>query len=95
MVLHLPVNVVICIILSLVVCPRVVFYKGARAPRVGVAGWDWAVMILLTEVVGISGSMTVVSPAVAVPAVVILGAGGGEMANFVAGVAACPGLEVS
>ena len=94
-VLHLPVNVVICIVLSLVVCPRVVLFKGARAPGVGVAGGDWAATILLTEAVGISAGVTAVSPAVAVPAVAVLGATGGEMANLVTSVAVCLGFEVS
>ena len=91
----LPVNVVICIVLSIIVCPRVILYEGVRAPGVGVAGWDWAVAILLTEAVGVSAGMTTMSPAVAVPTVAVLGATGGEMAHLVAGVAACPGLEVS
>ena len=93
-VLRLPVNVIVCLVLSVVVCPRIVLYKGVRAPRVRVAGWDWAVTILLTEVVGVGAGVTAMSPTVTVPAVVVLGAAGGEMANLVAGVAACPGLEV-
>ena len=93
-VLCLPVNVIVCIILSIVVCPRVVLYKGARAPGVGVASWDWAATILLTEVVGVGAGMTAVSPTVTIPAVAVLGAAGGEMANLVAGVAARPGLKV-
>ena len=58
-------------------------------------GWDWAVAIGLTKAVGFSASMTAVSPAVAVPTVAVLGAGGSEMPHLVAGVAACPGLKVS
>ena len=95
MVLCLPVNVIVCIILTVVVCPRVVLYKGARAPGVGVAGWDWAATILLIEAVGVDAGMTTMSPAVAVPAVMVLGTTGGEMANLVAGVAVRPSLEVS
>jgi hypothetical protein len=94
-VLCLPINVVICIVLAIIVCPRVVLYKGARTPGIGVAGWDWAVTILLTEAVGISAGVTAVSPAVAVPTVAVLGATGGEMANLVTGVAARPSLKVS
>ena len=74
----LPVNVVVCIVLPIVVCPGVVLYKGAWAPVVKVAGWDWAVAIFLTETVGISTGMATVSPGVAVTAVAILGAGGSE-----------------
>ena len=59
------------------------------------AGWDWAVTILLTEAVGVGAGVTTMSPAVAVPAVAVFGATGGEMANLVAGVAVRPGLEVS
>ena len=59
------------------------------------ASWDWAVAILLTEVVGFGAGMTVVSPAVTVPTVVVLGAGGSEVPHLVAGVAARPGLKVS
>ena len=59
------------------------------------AGWDWAAAILLTEVVGVGAGMTTMSPAVAVPAVMVLGATGGEMANLVAGIAARPSLKVS
>ena len=95
MVLCLPINVVVCVILSVVVCPGVILYKGARAPGVRVAGWDWAVAILLTEAVGISTGMTAVPPAVAVSAVAVLGAGGSEMPHLVAGIAARPGLQVS
>ena len=94
MVLCLPVNVVICIVLSIVVCPGVVLYKGARAPGVRVAGWDWAVAIFLTEAVGISTGMATMPPAVAVSAVAVLGAGSSEMPNLVAGVATRSGLEV-
>ena len=95
MVLCLPINVVVCVVLSVVVCPGVVLYKGVGAPGVRVAGWDWAVAIFLTEAVGVGAGMTAVSPGVAVPAVAVLGAGGSEMPNLVAGVATCPGLEVS
>ena len=94
MVLCLPVDVIVCVILSVVVCPGVVLYKGARAPGVGVAGWDGAVTILLTEVVGVSAGITVMPPAVAVPTVAVLGAGGSEVPHLVAGVAARPGLKV-
>ena len=95
MVLCLPVNVIVCIVLSVVVCPGVVLYKGARAPGVAVTAWDWAAAIFLAEVVGVGAGMTAVSPGVAVPAVAVLGAGGSEVPNFVAGVATRPGLEVS
>ena len=94
MVLCLPVNVVICVVLSIVVCPGVVLYKGARAPGVRVAGQDWAVAIFLTEAVGLGAGVTAVSPAVAVSAVAVLGAGGSEVPHLVAGVAARPGLKV-
>ena len=92
MVLCLPVNVIVCVVLSIVVCPGVVLYKGARAPGVKVAGWDWAVAIFLTEAVGIGAGMTTVPPGVAVSTVAVLGAGGSEMPHLVAGVAARPGL---
>ena len=59
------------------------------------AGWDWAAAILLTKVVGISAGVTAVSPGVAVPAVAVLGAGGSEVPNLVAGIATRLGLEVS
>ena len=59
------------------------------------AGWDWAVTILLAEAVGIGTGMTVVPPAVAVPAVAVLGAGGSEVPHLVAGVATRSGLKVS
>ena len=58
------------------------------------AGRDWAVMILLTEVVGVRAGMTAVSPAVAVSAVAVLGAGGSEVPHLVAGVATRSGLKV-
>ena len=74
MVLCLPVNVIIHIVLSIVVCPRVIFHKGIRAAGVEMTSWDWAVMILLTEAVGVGVGVAAVSPAVAVPAVVVLGA---------------------
>ena len=94
-VLCLPVNVVVCVVLSIVVCSGVVLYKGARAPGVRVAGWDWAVTFLLTEAVGIGAGMTAMSPGIAVPTVAVLGAGGSEVPNLVAGVAMRPGLKVS
>ena len=94
-VLCLPVNVIVCVVLSIVVCPGVVLYKGAWAPVVKVAGWDWAAAIFLTEAVGIGAGMTAVPPGVAVPTVAVLGAGSSEMPNLVAGVATRPGLEVS
>ena len=95
MVLCLPVNVAVCIVLSVVVCPGVVLYKGARAPGVRVAGWDWAAAIFLTEAVRIGTGMTAVPPAVAVSTVAVLGAGGSKMPHLVAGIAARPGLQVS
>ena len=57
--------------------------------------WDRAAAIFLAEVMGVRASVTVVPPGVAVPTVVILGAGGSEMPNLVTGVATRPGLEVS
>ena len=90
MVLCFPVNVVVCVVLSVVVCPRVVLYKGARAPGVRVAGWNWAAVVFSTEAVGIGAGMTAVPPAVAVSAVPVLGAGGSEMPHLVAGIAARP-----
>ena len=95
MVLRLPVNVVVCVVLSVVVCPGVILYKGARAPGVRMAGWDWAVAIFLTEMMGIGTGMTAVPPAVAVSTVAVLGAGGSEMPHLVAGGAARPGFQVS
>jgi hypothetical protein len=95
MVLCLPVNVVVCVVLSIVVCPGVVLYKGARAPVVGMTGWDRTTAIFLTETVGVCASVTTMPPGVAVPTVVVLGTGGGEMPNLVTGVATRPGLEVS
>ena len=95
MVLCLPIDVVVCIVLSIVVCPGVVLYKGARAPGVGMTGWDWTVAIFLTEAMGVCASVTVVPPGVTVPTVAVLGAGGGEMPYLVTGIAARPGLEVS
>ena len=89
-VLCLPVDIIVCIVLSIVVCPRVVLYKGARAPGIKVAGWDWATMILLVEAVGVDAEVAAMSPAVAVPAVVVLVAIGGEVANLMTGVAAGP-----
>ena len=58
-------------------------------------GWDRTVAIFLTEAMGVCASVTAVPPAVAVPAVAVLGAGGSEMPNLVAGIATHPGLEVS
>ena len=94
MVLCLPINVVVRVVLSVVVCPWVVLYEGARAPVVPVTGWDGAAAIFLTEAVGIGAGMTVVPPGVAVPTVAVLGAGGSEMPHLVAGVAARPGFKV-
>ena len=59
------------------------------------AGWDRAATILLTKAMGFCASVTAVPPGVAVPAVAVLGAGGSEMPNLVAGVATRPGLKVS
>ena len=59
------------------------------------ADWDWAAVVFLTEAVGVGAGMAAVSPGVAVTAVAILGTGGSEMPNLVAGVATHPGLEVS
>ena len=91
----LPVNVVVGVILSVVVCPGVVLYKGAWAPGVGMTGWDRTVTIFLTEAMGVCASVTAVPPGVAVPTVVVLGAGGSEVPNLVTGAATRPGLEVS
>ena len=93
-VLCLPVNVVVRVVLSVVVCPGVVLYKGARAPEVGVTGWDRTAAIFLTEAMGICAGVTAMPPSVAVPTVAVLGAGGSEMPNLVTGAAARPGLEV-
>ena len=95
MVLCLPVNVIVCVVLSIVVCPGVVLHKGARAPVVSVAGWDWAAAIFLTKTVGVSAGITAVSPGVAVSTVAVLGAGICEVPYLVAGIAACPGLKIS
>ena len=95
MVLCLPVNVVVGVILSVVVRPGVVRYEGARASGIGMTGWDWAVAIFLTEAVGVGASVTAVSPGVTVATISVLGTGGSEVPNLVAGVAACPGLKVS
>ena len=95
MVLCLPVDVVVCVVLSIVVCPGIVVHKGARASGVAVADWDRAATILLTKAMGVRARVTVVPPGVAVPAVAILGAGGSVMPNLVAGVATRLGLEVS
>ena len=95
MVLCFPVDVVVCVVLSIVVCPGVVLYKGTRASGVAVADWDRAVAIFLTKAMGVRASVTAVPPGVAVPAVAVLGAGGSVMPNLVAGVATRPSLEVS
>ena len=95
MVLCLPVNVVVCVILSVVVCPGVVLYEGTRASGVGMTGWDWTVAIFLTEAVGVGTSVAAVPPGVTVPTVSVLGAGGSEVPNLVAGVAVRPGLQIS
>ena len=95
MVLCLPIDVIVGVVLSVVVCPGVVFYEGARASGVAVAAWDRTATILLTEAVGVGASVTAVSPGVAVPAVAVLGAGGSEMPHLVTGVATRPGLEVA
>ena len=71
----LPINVLICIILSIIVCPRVIVLEGARAPGVGVTGWDWATMVVLAEAVGFGAGVTPMSPTIAVAAIVVLGAG--------------------
>ena len=92
MVLCLPVNVVVCVVLSVIVCPGVVLYKGAWAPVVSMASWDWATTIFLTEAVGVGASIATVSPGVAVSTVAVLGAGGSEVPHLVAGVAARPGF---
>ena len=94
MVLCLPVNVVICVVLSIVVCPGVVLYKGARAPVVGMTGRDWTVAIFLTEAMGVRAGVTAMPPGVAVPAVAVLGAGGSVMPNLVTGATTRPGLKV-
>ena len=88
----LPVNVIVHVIWSIIVCPRVIVHKGVRAVGVEVTSWDWAAMILLTKVVGVCAGVTLMSPAVAVPAVVVLGATRSEVANLVTGAAARPGF---
>jgi hypothetical protein len=60
-----------------------------------VTDWDRAAAIFLAEAVGVCTGMSAVSPGVAVPTVAVFGAGGSEMPHFVAGIATCPGLEVS
>ena len=92
MVLCLPVDVVVRIILAIVVCPGVILYKGARAPGVGMTGWNRTAAIFLTEAMGVCASVTTVPPGVTVPTVAVLGAGGSEVPHLVAGVAARPGL---
>ena len=59
------------------------------------AGWDRTVSILLAKAMGVGTGVTTVPPAVAVPTVAVLGAGGSEMPHLVAGVAARPGFKVS
>ena len=95
MVLCLPVNVIVCVVLPIVVCPGVVLHEGAWAPEVGVTGWDRAAAIFLTEAMGVGASVTAMPPGVAVPIVAVLGAGGSEMPNLVTGAATRPGLKVS
>ena len=92
MVLCLSVDVIVCIVLSVIVCPKVIGHKGVRAAGVEVTSWDWAATILLAEAVGVSAGVTAMSPAVAVPAVVVLGATRSEVANLVTGAAAHPGF---
>ena len=65
-----------------------------RSPGVGVAGWDRAATIFLTEAMGVRAGVAAMPPCVAVPTVAVLGAGGGVVPDLVAGVAARPGLEV-
>ena len=72
MVLCLPVNVVVCVVLFIVVCPGVVLYKGTRAPVVGMTGWDRTTAVFATEVVGVCASVTAMPPGVAVPTVAVL-----------------------
>ena len=91
----LPINVVVCVVLSVEICPGVVLCKGAWAPGVGVAGWDRAAAIFLTEAMRVRARIAAMSPRVAVPAVAVLGAGSSVMPEFVTGVATRPGLEVS
>ena len=86
MVLCLPVNVIVCVVLSIVGCPGVVLYKGAWAPGVGMTGWDRTVAIFLTKAMGFYAGVAAVPPGAAVPAVAVLGAGGSEMPNLVAGI---------
>ena len=94
MILCLPVNVIVCVVLSIVVCPGVVLPKGTRAPGVKVAGWDWAAAIFLTEAVGVGAGISAVSPGVAVSTVAVLGAGVSEVPYLVAGVATCPSFKI-
>ena len=95
MVLCFPVDVVVSVVLSVVICPGVILHKGARAPGVAVRGWNHATTVLLAKAMGVRTSVTAVAPGVAVPAVAVLGAGGSVMPNLVTGAATRPGLEVS
>jgi hypothetical protein len=95
MVLRLPIDVVVCVVLSVVVCPGVVHHKGTRAPGVAVTARDRAVTIFLTEAMGVRASVAAMPPCVAVPTVAVLGAGGSVVPDFVTGAATRPGLEVS
>ena len=58
-------------------------------------GWDWAAAIFLTEAMGVRAGVAAMPPRVAVPTVAVLGAGGSEVPDLMAGAATCPGLEVS
>ena len=58
-------------------------------------GWDRTAAIFLAEAMGVGASVTTMPPGVAVSTVAVLGAGGSEMPNLVAGIATRPGLEVS
>ena len=89
-VLCLPVNVFVRVILSIIVCPGVIILKWAGAPGVRVAGWDWAVVVLLAEAMGVCAGITSMSPGVAIATVVVLVAIGGEVADLMTGVAAGP-----
>ena len=59
------------------------------------AGWDRTAAIFLTEVMGVRASVAAMPPCVAVPTVAVLGAGGSEVPDLVAGATTRPGLEVS
>ena len=58
-------------------------------------GWDWAAAFFLTEAMGVRASVAAMPPRVTVPTVAVLGAGGSEVPDLMAGAATCPGLEVS